>query len=394
MRYPYLTADLPGIGGRIKVEDADFRVEEIPLYSPSGRGQHTYATIEKRGLSTFQAIDRIAHTLGINPRAVGCAGLKDARAVTVQVVSLGDVPPERVASLDLSGIRILAVDRHTNKLRLGHLRGNRFTARIRDVGEGALEAATAVLDLLQARGVPNYFGEQRFGVRGDTHLLGRALVKGDAEAFVTRYVGMPHPDETPQIRLARARYEDGDLAASLRAWPRGMETERRVVQTLLDHPGDLERAVSSVPNRLRKFFVSAYQSALFNRVLAARLETVNRLLQGDLAWIHGKGAVFLVEDPEVEQERADRLEISPSGPLYGFKLTVAQGQPGEMEQQVLDEEGVRLEDWREVKVKGARRPLRVPLREVRTWYDQGLVLSFTLPPGAYATVVLDEVMKT
>jgi tRNA pseudouridine13 synthase len=395
MSHPYLTAALPGTGGRIKVYNHDFRVQEIPLYEPSGHGEHTYVTIEKEGLPTLQAIRRIAGALGINPRTVGYAGLKDAHAVTVQTISVGDVPPAVVEKLDLPGIRVLAVKRHTNKLKIGHLRGNQFTIRVRDVPESALPAAQAILDVLARRGAPNYFGEQRFGVRGDTHLLGHALVRRDAEGFVSRFVGMPHPDESAAVRRARSLYEQGDLASSVGAWPASMEQERRVVQALLDHPQDYARALRAVPNNLRRFFVSAYQGALFNRVLVRRLDTLDRLQRGDLAWIHGKGAVFLVENPQAEQARADRLEISPSGPLYGYKLTVARGTPGEMEQQVLDEEGITLEDlrMRGLKLKGARRPLRAPLSEVKTWYDDGLMLSFTLPPGCYATVVLAEVTK-
>jgi tRNA pseudouridine13 synthase len=353
-------------------------------------------TIEKDGLSTFRAIERIARALHTNPRAVGYAGLKDAHAITVQVLSLGDVDPARVRALDLPGIRVLDVSRHTNKLKMGHLRGNRFTIRIRDVPERALTAARAVLDVLMRRGVPNYFGEQRFGLRGDTHLLGRALVRRNPEDVVRHLVGMPHPAESERVQQARQLFDEGALVASAAAWPRGMENERRVVQSLIDHPGDWRRAANSVPTKMRKFYISAYQGALFNRILARRLDALDRLQVGDLANIHGKSAVFLVEDVEVEQPRADRLEISPSGPLYGYKLTMAQGAPGEMEQQVLDEEALSLEDFRlrGMKLRGARRPLRIPLHEVGLRYDEGIVLSFALPPGCYATTVLAEVQKT
>ncbi len=440
---PYLTADLPGVGGRIKVDYDDFRVQEIPLYLPSGQGQHTYITFEKRGLSTFQAISRIARAMGVNPQSVGYAGLKDAHAVTVQTLSLFDVPPERVERLrgrqdeysrlaSLQDIRILAVSRHTNKLKVGHLRGNRFTIRVRDVVPDALPAAQAILDVLARRGVPNYFGAQRFGVRGDTHLLGRELVRQDAQAFLCRFLGMPHPAETPQIRQARALFDQGDLAASLAVWPATMEEERRTLQMLCDRPTEPVRALRALPVKIRRFFISAYQGALFNRILAQRLPALDRLQAGDLAWLHDRGAVFLVEDPQAEQGRADRLEISPSGPLYGYKMTMAQGLPGEVERQVLVEEGVTLQDWRVpgLQLKGARRPLRFPLREARAWYDRGctqpgctqpgctqpgctqpggctqpdctqpgctqpqLMLSFSLPAGCYATVVLAEVMKT
>jgi tRNA pseudouridine13 synthase len=395
MEHPYLTAGLPGTGGRIKVEHNDFCVEEIPLYEPSGEGQHTYARIEKEGMTTYQAVDRIARALHIDRRSIGYAGLKDAHAVTVQMLSLGDVDPAAVRALALPGIRVLDVRRHTNKLRTGHLAGNRFTVRVRGVLESAQTGAEAILEVMRSRGVPNYYGVQRFGVRGDTHLLGKALVRWDAEGFVRRLAGMPDPVESARVQAAREFFEAGELEAALEAWPREMGNERRVVETLIRHPGDWERAVRSVPKNMRLFFVSAYQSALFNRLLARRLDAIDRLMAGDLANLRGRSAVFLVEDAAAEQPRADRMEISPSGPLYGYKLTIAQGVPGEMEQRVLDEEGLALEDFRVpgLGIKGARRPLRVPLDEYRVWYDEGLMLSFALPPGSYATIVLDEVMK-
>jgi len=393
---PYLTANLPGVGGRIKAQAADFQVVEIPLYAACGEGEHTYVRIEKTGLSTFEAVRRISRALGINARQVGYAGLKDAQAVTVQWLSLGDVSPALVERLELPGLKVLEVDRHTNKLKVGHLSGNRFTIRVRDVPASSLPAAQVILDHLAAHGVPNYYGEQRFGLRGDTHLLGRALVRQDVDALVQRLVGMPHPAETPRVRQARQLFEDGDLAGALQAWPRQMDAERSVVHALSQGQPPAA-AVRRLPAGMRRFYVSAYQSSLFNRVLSQRIERglLGRLLLGDLAYIHDKGAVFDVDDPETEQPRADRLEISPSGPLYGRKLSMPRGLPGEMEQRVLDEEGLTLEDWRVrgLKLKGARRALRVPLRDVESRYDEGLLLSFTLPPGCYATVVLSEVQK-
>jgi tRNA pseudouridine13 synthase len=176
-----------------------------------------------------------------------------------------------------------------------------------------------------------------------------------------------------------------------------MDAERGVARALVGKPDDPAAAVRRLPARLRRFYVSAYQSFLFNQLLAQRIERglLGRLLLGDLAMIHGKGAVFDVADPQVEQPRADRFEISPSGPLYGRKMTMPRGLPGEMEQRVLDQEGLQLEDWRVrgLKLKGARRALRVPLHEAQVGYDEGLELSFVLPPGSYATVVLREICK-
>lgn len=395
----WLTRHLPGTGGRIKVEYEDFQVTEIPLYAPCGQGEHTFFEIEKRGLPTMRAVEEIARALRVRPFQIGFAGLKDAHAVARQVLSVEHVPPERVLALELPSIRILWARRHTNKLKQGHLAGNRFVIRIRDVPPDAVEQARPILETLRRRGVPNYFGEQRFGRRRDTHLLGRAVLRGNAEAFLQEFLGRPQPDELPAVQEARRLYDAGQLQAALRAWPPQFHEERRALEVLLRSPAAEapERALRAVSKRLRRFFVSAYQSYLFNRVMAERLETLDILFAGDVAYKHDSGGAFLVEDPAAEQPRADRFEISPSGPLYGYRMLMAEGRQGELERRVLAEEGLTLEDFKRaegLRLKGGRRPLRFPIMDVDVWYDAGLVLAFTLPPGCYATNVLAEVMKT
>ena len=203
VRRRYLTADLPGIGGHIKGRPEDFRVEEIPRYRPGGVGEHTYFEIEKVGLSTFEAVRRVARALGVRPRDVGYAGLKDAQAITRQTLSVHGAPPGQVLALNLPRIEVLWAERHTNKLRVGHLRGNRFAIRVRGVGREALEPCRAVLGVLARRGVPNYFGEQRFGMRGNSHLLGRAIVRRDWAGLMDSLLGQPHPDESAEAQAAR-----------------------------------------------------------------------------------------------------------------------------------------------------------------------------------------------
>lgn len=396
----YLTAGLPGISGRLKVEFADFQVEEIPLYLPSGEGEHTYFAIEKQGLPTFRAIHEIARALHVPAAEIGYAGLKDAHAVARQMLSLHGVEPAAVEALELPSIKILWARRHTNKLRPGHLAGNRFTLRIREVPADALPAAREVLAVLQARGVPNHYGPQRFGRRGDTHRLGHALLRNDPAAFLQVFLGSPAATENESVQEARRRYDAGDLAGAMEMWPAQFRDERAALETLLrrgTQPQAQRRATFAVPKRVRAFFISAFQSYLFNQVVRERLDTLDRLFAGDVATKHDSGGSFIVVDPAVEQPRADRFEISPSGPMFGYKVLMAQGEPGEIEQRVLADAGVRIEDFKEVevlKIKGERRPLRVPLGEVESWYDDGVVLRFALPAGAYATNVLAEVMKT
>jgi tRNA pseudouridine13 synthase len=407
-RSEHLTHDLPGIGGKIKERPGDFVVEELPLYTPVGEGQHTFFEIRKTGLSTFYAVRTLAAALGVHPNRLGYAGLKDAQAITRQVLSVEGVAPERVLALELPGIEVLWAERHRNRLRIGHLRGNRFTIRVRGVDGHALDACQAILDVLVRRGVPNRYGPQRFGQRGDSALLGKAVVCRDAEGFISRFLGGPHPNETEGVQRARAAFDAGDWRTAGEFFPRSMADERRALQILLERaPGDgramgtpsgggAVRAYRSVPKRLRTFLLSAYQSALFNQILDARLETLDRVFEGDLAMLHPGRTVFRVEDPAAEQPRADRFDISPTGPLFGYKMIRASGRQGEIEDAVLAAEGFSLEDFRVgdgIKAQGERRALRFPVHEPELWYDDGVVLRFSLPKGCYATALLAEIMK-
>ncbi|MGQ9627571.1 MAG: tRNA pseudouridine(13) synthase TruD [Anaerolineae bacterium] len=393
----YLTQDLPGIGGLIKEKPEDFYVEEIPLYKPQGYGEHTFFEIEKVGISTFQALRHIAQALGVSRASIGYAGLKDAQAIARQVMSVEGISPEAVRAISLPNIRILWAEQHTNKLKIGHLKGNRFVIRIRDVKEEAIKNCQQIMEVLVRRGVPNYFGEQRFGHRKDSHLLGKALVQRDIEGMVRLYLGHSSPSESQAVQEARRLFDAGKWPEAFEKFPKAMADERNALRTLLLTKGDFRKAYYTIPKKLRRFFVSAYQSHLFNKVLEERLETVDRLFPGDLAYKHDTGAAFLVEDAEKEQPRAERFEISPSGPLYGYKLLLASGQQGELERRILKEEGLSLESFRlkeGLKVRGERRPLRFPISEVKIWYDEGIVLSFTLPRGSYATNVLQEIIKS
>jgi tRNA pseudouridine13 synthase len=307
------------------------------------------------------------------------------------------VPPEVVTALELPNIQIMWAERHNNKLKIGHLRGNRFTLRVRGVEEEALPACRAILDVLIQRGVPNRYGAQRFGQRGDSDLLGRAVVHRDAVAFIQRFLGRPHPNESELVQSARACFDAGDWEKALGLFPGSMADERRALHIVKQTGGDYQRAYAAVPKRLKVFLLSAYQSALFNRVLEARLQTLDSVYVGDLAMKHPGRSVFRVEDEAAEQPRAARFEISPTGPLYGFKMMQPLGQQGDLEQAILAAEGLELEDFRVgggIKARGERRALRFQIHEPETWYDDGVMLRFWLPRGCYATAVLAEVTKT
>jgi tRNA pseudouridine13 synthase len=392
----YLTEDLAGIGGTIKEDVQDFQVDELPLYPPAGEGEHTFFQIQKIGLSTFEAVRIIAHALNVRPNSIGYAGLKDARAITRQVLSVHQVPPEVIMTLDLPGVRVMWAERHRNKLKIGHLAGNRFTIRVRGVEESAMSACRTIMDVLVRRGVPNYYGPQRFGRRGDSGHLGQAVVHKDAVAFVKAFLGGPHPHEGELVQEARARFETGQWQAALALFPSSMADERRALQALIQAQGDYRRAYAAVSGRLKTFLLSAYQSELFNRVLDARLPALDRVLVGDVAVKHPGRSLFRVEDGTTEQARAERFEISPTGPIYGYKMMQAVGQQGDLEEAILAGEGLTLGDFRVgqgIQAEGTRRALRFQVQETEMWYEDGLMLRFWLPRGCYATAVLAEIMK-
>jgi tRNA pseudouridine13 synthase len=396
--HKYLTADIPGIGGAIKETPEDFLVAELPLYPPCGEGEHTFTEVEKRGIATLEAVRRLGRALDVPEREIGYAGLKDARGITRQTFSIPRIAPERLLALELPGMKILSAERHRNKLKVGHLAGNRFRIRVRGVADDAPARLECVLAVLAQRGVPNYFGRQRYGAQGNSHLIGGALVRQEFRKAVDAIIGDPAQVRDERWQAAIAAYRQGDPAESLRLFPGHCRTEREVLQRLLQSQEEWEKALRAVNPRLKALYLSAFQSALFDRLLEERLDSCDRLLDGDLAWKHDNGACFLVEDAAREAERAERFEISPSGPLFGCRMKSPAGEPQAMEERILRGEGLTPASFDlpgGLRLEGERRPLRVPLGHP-AWEqdDYGVVLEFSLPKGAYATAVLREIMKS
>jgi len=402
---PFLTADIPGVGGVAKTRPEDFLVEELPLYEAGGTGTHVYALIEKRGIGTREALDRMAQTLNVARRKIGLAGLKDAHAVARQWISIEHVDPRRVEQISTPHVRVLRTSRHTNKLKPGHLRGNRFVIRLRRLVLPVPQAARVageVLPILSRRGVPNHFGPQRFGNRRDNHLLGKAVARNDAAGFADLYLGRPDEGlDSPPVLEARRLYEQGRYEEAAKAWPGQFFDQRRALRALAAGKGNKKKVFYTVDKHLKGLFVSAYQSDLFNRVLAARMPDIDKLLLGDMAYKHVNGACFRVEQPKVEQPRCDGFEISPTGPLLGDRTTRLTGPAGEIEDPILNAENLSVMDLRQMKhfgARGGRRPLRFQPRDIHVATGQDdlgpyLELRFELDAGCYATTLLAEITK-
>lgn len=409
----YVTDALAGIGGHIKERAEDFLVDEQPLYQPTGSGEHVYLLVQKRGLSTLEMVDVIARHFGVSRGAVGFAGMKDKKAITRQVVSV-HVPgkkPEDFPMLTHDCVDILWTDLHANKLRPGHLKGNRFSIRVRGVEPTSVLRAKRVVDALEALGVANRYGEQRFGIIERNHVVGARMIAGDDEGAVRALVGASarFPDVNAE---ARAAFEAGKFADAESLMPVSARAERQVLRQLA-RGRSARQAIESLDERVRKFFVSAAQSAAFNAVLDARLidGTWNQLIEGDIAMKLETLAPFevtatdmLVAGDESLGARAARFEISPTGPMWGTSMRRAKGRVLEIEERALATLGLdtgMIEAFAKRApgmIEGTRRPLRVRLvdPEVEGGVDEHgayVRCAFGLARGGFATVVMREVIK-
>src|SRR5512140_1856751 len=337
---PYLTTSLAGTGGMLRTSDDDFVVDEELPYAPSGAGDHIFARIEKRGMTSPAAAQALARALGVRERDIGIAGMKDRRAVTRQWMSLPPpVTPEQVLAVALPDLRVLEAHRHPHKLRTGHVRANRFVLRVRGVDAGAAERARAVLDALaQAPGAPNWYGEQRFGRDGDNAARGKALVTGERA-------------------LGRDR-------------------------------------------RMDRLMVSALQSQLFNDWLVARLADglYRTVIAGDVLHKRG-GGMFDCDDPATDTTRLLAGELVVTGPMFGDRMRApGEGSPAAArEAAILLGEGLDRAAFATVRAiaEGTRRDATIEVRDVAVVTVDGstIEVAFTLPGGAYATTVMREIMK-
>lgn len=339
---PYLTADLPGIGGRWKDVPEDFVVEELPAYDPVGAGEHLFLWIEKRDVSANDLVHHVGRTLRCPPRDIGVAGLKDRRAITRQYLSVPAKLGANVPQIDTDNIKVLRSELHGNKLKTGHLRGNRFSIVVRDVDAAAEERAAAILRRIQLLGFPNYYGAQRFGHGGETLKLGLDLLMG--------------------------RKKSKDI------------------------PGHQRRF-------LLRLSLSAVQSDLFNQATAERMgdSLLHTVLAGDVMEVAGSGGKFVASDVAAEQPRYDSGETAVTGPMFGLKMREPTGKAQKFEADLLERSGLRPEHFSKYLnlMNGTRRAYVIRPGELEISPDaNGLRFQFTLPSGVYATMLLREFMKS
>ena len=355
----------------IKQRPDEFKVDELPLYAPNGQGEHLYLGIRKTNVSHEELIRRVAKAFGVKDHDIGSAGRKDLYAVTTQVLSVY-LPTLEMSVPEIGeGIEVLWSTRHENKLRTGHLIGNRFDITVRDVNPAHIVHVNKKLKEVVVNGLPNLFGPQRFGNDGMNPTVGRLLLQANWEKCVN------------VLRTSNARF---------------------TVQWKDEPP---EKLCKKIPKSMHKLYLNAFQSKLFNDVLRIRQEqdSLNTCLLGDLVWAHaGKGSSFELDEDELTSEafveRMKNCQVSPTGPLFGSKMRQPYGKPFEIEQRVLADSGVTIKQLGQFKknMSGARRPLRVPVTHstLTSGVDEHgdfIRIQFELPAGSYATVLIDELLS-
>jgi tRNA pseudouridine13 synthase len=321
---------------RIRSVPEDFHVEEVLGFPADGDGPHVLLTVEKRGANTRWVADQLARHAGVPSREVGYAGLKDRHAVTVQhfTLPLDRRPEPDWSALPSDEFRVLKSARHRRKLKTGSLEGNRFRLKLRGLS-GPTAALAPKLEAIRTQGVPNYFGEQRFG-RGAGNIA-------KAEAA---------------------------LSGKLRIHDR----------------------------RLFSLLLSAARSLVFNDLLSARVRAGNwnKLLPGEVLMLDGSHSVFRMPEPdETLQVRLASGDVHPTGPLWGKGEPMTSGEVQALEAAAAARHPAVTAGLERIGMEMARRALRLPVRDF-AWReeDDDLVLEFFLPAGAYATTVLRELVQT
>ena len=382
----------PKPAGRIRSRPGDFLVEELSTFEPSGQGEHLALWVRKEGIDHRSMIRTIASACGVRPGRIGWAGMKDRDAVTMQwiTVQCGDID---ATVIDSRYIDVLQAARHDRKIKLGHLTGNRFIIRIRELDPIAAPGIHRALNKLSQAGLPNHFMEQRFGYRGINASIGACSLRGQWEELIDVWLGttlQPWP-EVEQERRELCAAEKYREAAD--RWPESWAPER----STLEHPArgaTAQEAIAEVPLPIRRIWTDAVQATIFNDVLNERLAagTASTLLDGDITWSHER---FFDALPDAE---AGDLATVPTGPLWGRRLRASGGTTAVAEEAALARSGLEERHFHGPGAPaGGRRPLIIPVVSPHCesgFDDHGnyVEIRFTLPKGGYATAVVDAII--
>ena len=425
-----------GIGGKIRQLLDDFVVEELLVdgslaevtasvtgWEPAGEGNYLICVLVKRKWDTFLAVRQVAESLHVSQKRIRFAGIKDTKALTAQHISLQSVSPSKVLDLQIRDITVYPQRFSRERMYSQLIKGNRFHITVRGIDHpvSVIEERTRSVkeEIESVGGGPNFFGHQRFGtIRPNTHQIGKYLTRGDPERAALVFLAEPSMHEHPEARAARQKLQDTmNFEEALECFPGFLRYERFMLRHLAKCPTDFVGAFRTLPRRLRKLFVQAYQSYLFNRFLSERIRRgipLNEPQVGDYTIKLDEHGIPTEEWSQATeqniQEMVDAVKVGKlcvAAPLVGPDQPPSKGIQGEIEQTILEAENVtpatfKIPSMPEATAEGRVRAVLNPvwnlvMEEVSEDKEnegkQMMKLGFTLNRGSYATVVLREFMK-
>lgn len=428
-----------GVGGRIKASIEDFVVEEVlvdgskasinesipskVLGSTSQKKRFLLCVLVKKNWDTFIAVKNVAKSLGIDQERIQFAGIKDAKAVTAQHISIENISIEEAEKVEVRDLEVRPVGYIREMMSLFYLLGNNFTITIKSIQDSETNIEENIAQTMQELdaigGIPNFFGHQRFGTtRPITHLVGKALVRGDFEEAAMLFLAKSSAHEHPASRQARQELETTkNFKNAQMNFPIQLRFERIMLNHLADNPCDFAGAFQSLPLKLQALFVQAHQSYLFNRFLSERIKDglpLNEAVVGDYVVGVERSGLHLTSVSKIaaaenlaevnSQIGSGRLRVAL--PIFGVKQKLSQGIMGKIERKVLEQEGVNAENFfvNVLSRTGGKGGLRTAVTPIKDFKLQGVSVnsddgtcqvkvSFMLFRGSYATVVLREIIK-
>jgi tRNA pseudouridine13 synthase len=366
-------SNIGGLGGELKQSAESFIVEEVmpdgtlleldkpvSMPAPAEQQKFTHFVLQKRNWGTLDALRMIGKQLNCGIKRFSYAGMKDRNALTTQLAGIYAIPPERVLSVKIKDISINGAWPAEDKVRMGQLGGNRFTIAVEGMKENSEATVAAIAQDINFR-FPNYFGEQRFGMRGNTHEVGAFIAKGDFKGAVLAYLCDSGTEENESSKTARARLKaEMNFAEAAKYFPQHLRYERLMIDHLSRTPTDFAGALRKLPRGLTLIFIHALQAHIFNTALSERIS---------------------------QKEITRDTPATEMGNLVGYE-----SKPTETEKALLEEMSLQPVDFKlprmpELGSKGTQRQL---LAELQDFSFSGNNFRFTLGPGSYATTAMRE----
>jgi len=397
------------------------------LHASNKENQYFLSILVKRNWDTLSAIKAVANQLGVNVGRVQIGGIKDARAMTAQYMTIQGASASDIEKIQIRDLNVYPVGYVRNKLSSYYLLGNHFQITVRNLKHLKSTIGKRIARILEELeaigGIPNFFGHQRFGtVRPITHLVGKTLVKGDFKKAAMIFLAKASSLEHPQSRCARNRLrETRDFERALQDFPQQLRYERLMIRHLVEAPSDFSGAFRELPVKLQELFPQAYQSFLFNRFLSKRIDKklpLNSVEVGDyVVSVEQSGLPVPPMYRKASNETLKRINMLVKAgkmrlaiPLVGFGQNLSSGMQGETEEAVLEEEGIDLQDFRipaipKMSMRGELRPALTPLKDfssnaisedlqnASSARARTIEMSFFLQRGSYGTTLLREFMK-